>query len=46
MYISKLICQFLLICFWVNVPEISAKPDKFLLNYNKYFAVHFLCGHS
>jgi len=46
MYFSKLICQFLWICFQVHMSKISDKSDKFLLNYSKLFWVHFSSGHS
>jgi len=45
-HFSKLICQFLLICYQVHMSEISTKSDEFLLNYGKLFPVHFLLGHS
>jgi len=32
--LSKIICQFLLICFKVSTPKISDKTEKFLLNYS------------
>jgi len=35
MYFSEVVCLFLLIYFQVHMSEISAKSDKFLLNYNK-----------
>jgi len=35
--LSKLICQFLLICFKVHISKISDKTDEFLLNYSSLF---------
>jgi len=40
-YISKLTCQFLLICFQVHISKISAKSDKFYLSYNNLFGGPF-----
>jgi len=45
-HFSKLICQFLLICYQVHICEISTKSDKFLLSYGKLFRVRFLSRHS
>ena len=37
MYFSEPTCHFLLICFQVHMSKISAKSDKFFLNYSNLF---------
>ena len=46
MRFSKMLSQFLSVCFEVRRSKISDKTDEYLINYSNYFRVHFLSGHS